>query len=552
MRGVTSIIFTAGALGILMGAIAGAIAISIFPQLPAPVLSGLTSIIAVLATMALLQRKLTGPLKNFFNSLLRALHSNSGSITNNEAWLKEATADVNSYLSVVRDMQQKLAANGSHIAMSAAEMSFAADTLRKRIHEEAKDSAQIVDSTSRISATMDEMLVKTRDVADAADEAMKINQTGTNSIRDTIPQMENTRDMVNTNANLIVQLEAKSESIGAVTNIINDIAEQTNLLALNAAIEAARAGEQGRGFAVVADEVRALAAKTSDATDQIGSTINEINSQIKNAVTNSRSLINTIDQGVEMTRAVGEHLSEINKRAEHIQVSVNALVGNVRENTGHVQHISSIISQTASRFDETEREVASIAEKSQGLSETAEKIYESFGEGSLGEPHDTVAREARDAAEAIGRAFEDAIASGQISKSDLFSKNYIPIEGTNPQKFSTSFDGFTDKVLPAIQEPILQRNQFIAYAGAVDTKGYFPTHNQKYSQPLTGRYESDLVNNRTKRIFSDRTGSRCGAHTQPFLLQTYKRDTGEVMHDLSVPIIVNGEHWGGFRVGYES
>ena len=92
----------------------------------------------------------------------------------------------------------------------------------------------------------------------------------------------------------------------------------------------------------------------------------------------------------------------------------------------------------------------------------------------------------------------------------------------------------------------------LAYAGAVDNNGYFPTHNRKFSQPLTGDYDRDLANNRTKRIFGDRTGSRCGSNTDAFLLQTYKRDTGEVMHDLSVPIRVNGRHWGGFRIGYRS
>ena len=148
--------------------------------------------------------------------------------------------------------------------------------------------------------------------------------------------------------------------------------------------------------------------------------------------------------------------------------------------------------------------------------------------------------------------FEDAIDTGRIKKSALFSRQYREIAGTHPQKFSTDFDEFTDQVLPAIQEPILQRLSFIAYAGAVDDHGYFPTHNKKFSQPLTGDIDKDLVNNRTKRIFTDRTGSRCGSHTREFLLQTYKRDTGEVMHDLSVPIYVHGEHWGGFRVGYGS
>lgn len=84
----------------------------------------------------------------------------------------------------------------------------------------------------------------------------------------------------------------------------------------------------------------------------------------------------------------------------------------------------------------------------------------------------------------------------------------------------------------------------------MDRKGYFPTHNKKYSQPLTGKYEVDLVHNRGKRIFADRTGQRAGSNTQPLLLQTYKRDTGEILHDLSVPIMVRGRHWGGFRIGF--
>lgn len=513
--------------------------------IPVAVIASLTSTLVI----SLLSLK---PLQGFLTSLLKALEDGQQTVESSTSWLKQPTDSINRYLSLVRDIQHELSSNGNHIAISAAEMSYAADLLKSRIHAEAKDNAQMVSSTESISVTMDHMLVKAKEVAEATDEAMTINRLGTEAINSMAPQMENTRELVNTNADLIVRLEAKSESIGAVTSIINDIAEQTNLLALNAAIEAARAGEQGRGFAVVADEVRALAAKTSGATEQIGSTIHEINSEIKRAAHNSQSLIETIDQGVEMTRVIGQHLSEINQRAEHIQGSVNALVGNMRDNGSHIQHISGIIGQTVARLDDTEREIASIANKSQGLSETAEKIYDSFRDGALGEPHDTVAREAHNAAAEIGLIFEKAIAAGKISKQALFSHDYKEIPGTNPQKFSTSFDTFTDQVLPDVQEPILQRNAFIAYAGAVNTKGYFPTHNKKYSQPLTGDPAKDLVNNRTKRIFSDRTGSRCGSHTNRFLLQTYKRDTGEVMHDLSVPIMVNGEHWGGFRIGYES
>ena len=134
----------------------------------------------------------------------------------------------------------------------------------------------------------------------------------------------------------------------------------------------------------------------------------------------------------------------------------------------------------------------------------------------------------------------------------MFDRQYTPIRNTNPPKHSTKFDAFTDRVLPDLQEGLLVAMPNLAYAGAVDDNGYFPTHNKKFSQPLTGDYAVDIVNNRTKRIFNDRTGSRCGSNTKAFLLQTYKRDTGEVMHDLSAPIYVEGKHWGGFRLGYRS
>jgi methyl-accepting chemotaxis protein len=516
------------------------------------ILTMIPPISAVIVTVVCFLMMVLRPLRQFLDSVNDILKMRDTTIKTEAAWLQPSITAINRYFESTRNIQKDLSDNGSHIAISAAEMSYAADQLKIKLNEESKDSAQIVSSTESISGTMATMLQQTLEAANATNEAMKINKKGSDAIAETIPAMEGTRDMIQKNAEIIAELEAKSEKIIQVTSIISDIAEQTNLLALNAAIEAARAGEQGRGFAVVADEVRALAAKTSGATSQIGSTVNEINSEIKLAVSNTQSLLSTIDHGVKMTQSIGQHLSDINIQSEAIQQSVNHLASSMNENNNDIKNISSVISQTSERLSKTEADVASIADRSQGLSETAEKIYESFGESSIGELHDHVLLEARNAAADIADRFIAAIADGRISEQKLFDRNYREIPKTSPVKFSTDFDGFTDEVLPMIQEPILERHAFIAYAGAVDNNGYFPTHNKRYSQPLTGDYNADLVNNRTKRIFSDRTGLRCGNNTRPFLLQTYKRDTGEVMHDLSVPIIVHGKHWGGFRIGYQS
>lgn len=103
-----------------------------------------------------------------------------------------------------------------------------------------------------------------------------------------------------------------------------------------------------------------------------------------------------------------------------------------------------------------------------------------------------------------------------------------------------------------LQEQLVDQSSWVVYAISIDRKAYVPTHNRRFAQPLTGNEKVDFIGNRTKRIFDDPVGRRCGDHEQPFLLQTYRRDTGEIMHDISAPVYVKGRHWGGFRIGYKT
>ena len=103
---------------------------------------------------------------------------------------------------------------------------------------------------------------------------------------------------------------------------------------------------------------------------------------------------------------------------------------------------------------------------------------------------------------------------------------------------------------PAVQEAVLATHPMFVYAITADYNGYVPTHNDRFCRPLTGDCQVDLTGNRTKRIFSDRVGQQVGRHTRRSRLQTYRRDTGELMFDMSAPVSVNQRHWGGFRIGY--
>lgn len=157
---------------------------------------------------------------------------------------------------------------------------------------------------------------------------------------------------------------------------------------------------------------------------------------------------------------------------------------------------------------------------------------------------------ALDYARRCGETMEGWIAAKEVSEERLFSALYFPVPSTDPPKFTTDWDRLADRDIQPVQEAVLTRSGAIVFAVLVDRHGYLPTHNLRYAQPLTGNAAADLVNNRTKRIFNDKTGIQAARSTAPFLIQRYQRDTGEQMADLSVPVYVKGAHWGAVRIGY--
>ncbi len=161
----------------------------------------------------------------------------------------------------------------------------------------------------------------------------------------------------------------------------------------------------------------------------------------------------------------------------------------------------------------------------------------------------------RDKAAIVGALFERAITDGQLTMAQLFDEHYRPVPGSDPAQVTTECLAFTDRYLPAIQEPVLGFDRRITFCAAVDRNGYLPTHNRIYSQPQGDDPVWNAANCRNRRIFADRTGLAAGRNTRPFLLQTYRRDMGggvfALMKDCSAPIFVRGRHWGGLRIAFK-
>ncbi|MHB9093193.1 MAG: HAMP domain-containing protein [Eubacteriales bacterium] len=151
---------------------------------------------------------------------------------------------------------------------------------------------------------------------------------------------------------------------------------------------------------------------------------------------------------------------------------------------------------------------------------------------------------AQTGAATIGKVLGDSVENGKLTEKQLFDTGYQVIPGTNPPKYHTKYDSYTDTNLRVLEDSFLKDN-VVVYAVAVDINGYLPTHNTKYSIPGGG-----LNYDRSKRVFKDEVGLAAAHNKQPYKFQEYKRDTGEVIWDISAPIYVNGRHWGAFRLGF--
>lgn len=173
-----------------------------------------------------------------------------------------------------------------------------------------------------------------------------------------------------------------------------------------------------------------------------------------------------------------------------------------------------------------------------------------FAENNLSEFDLQVQSWAMSCRDEVAAQLKQLVSSNRLSIGQLFDTFYIPIPNTDPQKYNTQYDKYTDEVVQPILDKYLKKDKRLFFVIAVDINGYVPTHNAIYSKSSNGEQDDNIMANRTKRLFNDRTGLAAARNTQPYLKQTYNRDNGDSVEDFSVPILIDGKHWGAIRMGY--
>lgn len=280
----------------------------------------------------------------------------------------------------LKDLINSISQASNQIASASEELSATAEQMAKGMQMQTSQTSQVASAMEEMSATVLQVAKNSQSAASSAKDATSTAQKGGNVVSRSVEGMQRIAATVQESARTIMELGKSSDQIGEIVAVIDDIADQTNLLALNAAIEAARAGEQGRGFAVVADEVRKLAERTTKATKEIALMIKNIQKETQGAVAAMEAGTKEVADGVSLAKDAGSSLSVIIEAVDRVNDMISQIATASEQQSAAAEEISTSVEGIASVTKETASGSQQTSAASQELSRMAVELQRMVGQ----------------------------------------------------------------------------------------------------------------------------------------------------------------------------